>query len=677
MFCYNYSGGYMKIVKRDGRIVEYNRDKIAIAINKANNDVAEIDRVSDKQIDTIIKHIEELNKKRMLVEDIQDMIETELMKLKKFNLAKAYIIYRYNRALVRKNNVTDESILAIIKNNNITSDHSKKIINVVTQRELIADEVSKNLTKRVLLPEKIIEAQNEGILYFHDAEYFVQPIINSSIINLNDMLTNGFVINNTFHKTNSFLEACINLSEIIVSLVNSQYKGFTINVRDLAKYLMNTETNIKNKFKKIEIDKKDKKELIDSCINNDLSSGIRLINNTINDLEEIVSREVTLFLELSDDDEYINYTSMIIEEVLNQRLKGTLNENNKYVTQDRPKLVYLLNDNNNLTGGKYDNITMLALECTKKRLEPRYVSSKVMMDMYDTITPPIGKEIFLPTYKDGDSYKNTGRFSQGIITINLVQIALLSENNEDTFYNILDDRLNLCLEALMYRYHSLTGTISNQSPLDYKYGAINRLKDYERIDKLLRNGYSTLSFGFLGLNEASHILTKSSIYEEIGERFATKLLKYLHKICNDWKKTTGVTINLYNCHDDFISKFFANIDKDTFGTIKGINDKNYYNYGYNVEVSTLPLLQRLEYEKKYQEIVDGGTICLINIDENHDLSELIKYLSNNILYTKFYTKKDYCMNCDYLGEMTINNKDEWECPMCHSDNIIIRRNTEV
>ncbi|MBP5684276.1 MAG: anaerobic ribonucleoside-triphosphate reductase, partial [Bacilli bacterium] len=296
----------MKIVKRDGRIVEYNRDKIAIAINKANNDVAEVDRVSDKQIDTIIKHIEELNKKRMLVEDIQDMIETELMKLKKFNLAKAYIIYRYNRALVRKNNVTDESILAIIKNNSVTSDHKKKIINVVTQRELIADEVSKNLTKRVLLPEKIIEAQNEGVLYFHDAEYFVQPIVNSSVINLDDMLSNGFVINNIFHKPKSFLEACINLSEIIVSLVNSQYKGFTINIRDLSKYLSNTETNIKSKLKNI---KEDKKELIESCINSELNDGIKLINNTINNLEEIVSRDVTLFLELDNNDKYLKYTA--------------------------------------------------------------------------------------------------------------------------------------------------------------------------------------------------------------------------------------------------------------------------------------------------------------------------------------------------------------------------------
>ena len=347
----------MKIVKRDGRIVEYNRDKIAIAISKANNDVTEPDRVNDKQIDTIIKHIEDLNKKRMLVEDIQDMIETELMKMKKYNLAKAYIIYRYNRAIVRKNNVTDESILAIIKNNTVNNDHQKKIINVVTQRELIADEVSRNLTKRVLLPEKIIEAHNEGILYFHDAEYFVQPIINSSIINLDDMFENGFVINNIFHKPKTFLEACFNLSEIIVNLVNSQYKGFTINIKDLSKYLANTESHAKSQLKKYEIDKKDKNEIIDGCVRDELSYGIKLINNTINNLEEIYNRDITFFLEVDEKDPCLKYTVDIIEEIISQRYQGVLNENNKYITQDRPKLIYLINNSNILTCRKYDYLT--------------------------------------------------------------------------------------------------------------------------------------------------------------------------------------------------------------------------------------------------------------------------------------------------------------------------------
>ena len=668
----------MKIVKRDGRIVEYNRDKIAIAISKANKDVTEVDRVNTKQIDTIIKHIEELNKKRMLVEDIQDMIETELMKLKKYNLAKAYIIYRYNRAIVRKNNVTDESILAIIKNNTVNSDHHNKIINVVTQRELMADEVSKNLTKRVLLPEKIIEAQDEGVLFFHDSEYFVQPIINSSIINLDDMLTNGFVINNIFHKPKCFREACIHVAEIINNLVNSQYKGFTINIKDLSKFLEATESLIKSKLKKYDLNKEDKKEIISNYTNDELIDGIKIINNTINDLDEIVKREITLFMELDSNDPYISYTEMIIKEIIRDRLNGSLNENNKYIRQDRPKLIYVLNDSNSLKGGKYDDITREAIKCTKKRMEPRYLSYKTMKKMYDVITPPIGKDIFLPSFKENDKYKVSGRFSQGIVTINLVQIALLCDKNEDNFYNILDDKLNVCLEALLYRYHSLTGTISNQSPLDWKYGAINRLNDYEKIDKLLRNGYSTLSLGILGLNEVSHIIKGKSIYEEDGEKFATKLLKYLHKICYDWSKTTGVTINLYNSHDDYVSKYFANIDKENFGIIKGVNDKGYYNYGYNVEITPLPLLERLEYEKKYQELVDGGTISLINIDNNENIDDIIKYLSDNILYTKFYSKSDYCMNCDYLGEMDINDKNEWECPNCHSkENIVIRRNMEV
>ena len=668
----------MKIVKRDGRIVEYNRDKIAIAISKANNDVTEPDRVNSKQIDTIIKHIEDLNKKRMLVEDIQDMIETELMKLKKYNLAKAYIIYRYNRAIVRKNNVTDESILAIIKNNTVNKDHQKKIINVVTQRELIADEVSKNLTKRVLLPEKIIEAQNEGILFFHDSEYFVQPIINSSIINLDDMFENGFVINNTFHRPKTFLEACFNLSEIIVNIVNSQYKGFTINIKDLSKYLANTESHAKSQLKKFDIDKKDKNGIIEGCVRDELTDGIKFINNTINNLEEIYNRDITFFLEVNENDPYLKYTVDIIEEIISQRYQGLSNDKNKYITQDKPKLIYLLNESNSLNSGKYDYLTKEAMECTKKRLEPRYMSSKLMNKMYNTITPPIGKDIMLPSFKENDTYKTSGRFSQGIVTINLVQIALLSDKNEDNFYNILDDRLNLCLEALLYRYHSLAGTISNQSPLDWKYGAINRLNDYEKIDKLLKNGYSSLSLGFLGLNEVSNIINNKSIYEESGEKFATKLLKYLHKICNDWSKTAGVTINLYNSHDDYVSHFFANLDRENFGIIKGINDKGYYNYGYNVEKSPIPLINRLEYEKKYQEIVDGGTLSFINIDEELDLDELIKYISDNILYTRFYTKKDYCMNCDYLGEMIINDKDEWECPECHSkENIILRRNMEV
>ena len=669
----------MKIVKRDGRIVEYNREKIEIAISKANNDVAEADRVNKKQIDTIIKHIEELNKKRMLVEDIQDMIETELMKLKKFNLAKAYIIYRYNRAIVRKNNVTDESILAIIRNNSVHNDSRHKIINVVTQRELIADEVSKNLTRRVLLPEKIIEAQNEGILYFHDAEYFVQPIINSSIINITDMFENGYVINNIFNKPKSFLEACINLSDIIVHLVSSQYAGFTINIKDLSKYLFNTEKNMKDTLKKYKLEKKDHDEIIKNCLNSELIDGIKLLNNTINSLEEIFNRNITFFLELDNKDKYLDYTANIIEEIINQRYQGSINENGVYINQDRPKLIYVLDDNNSLNGGKYDYLTKEAIECTKKRCEPRYLSGKVMKKLYEgNIIPPIGKDIILPPYKENDEYKVNGRFSQGIVTINLVQIALLSDKSEDTFYNILDDRLNLCLEALLYRYHSLTGTISNQSPLDWQYGALARLNDYEKIDKLLRNDYSTLSLGFMGLNEVCHIIKDQSLYDEEGHKFAIKLLKYLHKTCNDWKRTTGITISLYGNHDDYISHFFANIDKENFGIIKGVNDKNYYNYSYNVEIPPIELMDQLNYEKEFQELVDGGCLSFINIDKYNDIDNLIKYLSDNILYTKFYTRHDYCMNCDYSGEIVINDKDEWECPNCHEkDNIIIRRNVEV
>ena len=672
----------MKIVKRDGRIVEYDRDKIKTAILKANNDVSEEDMASDKEIEKIIKYIEGLKKKRLLVEDIQDIIEKKLVEANKYELSKAYMLYRYERELIRKANTTDESILTLIKNSNkelMEENSNKNAVVASTQRDLIAGEVSKDLTKRILLPEKIRKAHEEGILHFHDADYFLQPIFNCCLINIKDMLDNGTVMNGKMIESpKSFQVACTVLTQIIAAVASSQYGGQSVDIKHLGKYLKRSEDKFRKKLTekyKGKISKKEIEELVNDRLKEELASGVQTIQYQINTLMTTNGQSpfVTLFMFLDKDDPYIDYTAMIIEEILKQRYMGIKNEKGVYVTPAFPKLIYVLDENNNLSGGKYDYLTHLAVECSSKRLYPDYISAKKMRENYEgNVFSPMGCRSFLAPFKDkSGNYKFEGRFNQGVVSINLPQIGILANGDEEKFFKLLDERLDLCYEAIMCRHHALLGTLSNVSPVHWQYGAISRLDKNEPIDKLLKNGYSSISLGYIGIYEMTKAMLGVSHTNPKGKEFALKVMKYLRDKCAEWKKETGIGFALYGTPAESLCYRFARIDKEKFGNIKDITDKGYYTNSYHVDVrEEINAFDKLKFESEFQVLSTGGAISYVEIPNMQNnleaLEELVKFIYNNIQYAEFNTKSDYCHVCGFDGEIIINDNLEWECPNCHN-----------
>ena len=672
----------MKIIKRDGRVVEYDREKIRTAIKKANNDVSEEDMASDKEIDSIIKYIESLKKKRLLVEDVQDIIERKLVEANKYELSKAYMLYRYERELIRKANTTDESILTLIKNSNkevMEENSNKNAVVASTQRDLIAGEVSKDLTKRILLPEKISQAHENGILHFHDADYFLQPIFNCCLINVADMLDNGTVMNGKLIESpKSFQVACTVLTQIIAAVASSQYGGQSVDIRHLGKYLKRSEDKFRSKLTekyKGKITKKEIEELVQDRLKEELSSGVQTIQYQINTLMTTNGQSpfVTIFMYSDKDDPYIDYTAMIIEEILNQRYKGIKNEKGVYITPAFPKLIYVLDENNCLNGGKYDYLTHLAVKCSSKRLYPDYISAPKMRENYEgNVFSPMGCRSFLSPWKDKDgNYKFEGRFNQGVVSINLPQIAILANKDEDEFFRLLDERLELCYEALMCRHHALLGTLSDVSPVHWQYGAIARLGKNEPIDKLLKDGYSTLSLGYIGIYEMTMAMKGVSHTDPVGKEFALKVMKKLKDTCAKWKKETGLGFALYGTPAESLCYRFARIDKEKFGDIKDITDKGYYTNSYHVDVrEEINAFDKLKFESDFQVLSTGGAISYVEIPNMQNnleaLEELVKFIYNNIQYAEFNTKSDYCHVCGYDGEIIINDNLEWECPNCHN-----------
>ena len=672
----------MKIIKRDGRVVEYDREKIRTAIKKANNDVNEEDMASDKEIDSIIKYIESLKKKRLLVEDVQDIIERKLVEANKYELSKAYMLYRYERELIRKANTTDESILTLIKNSNkevMEENSNKNAVVASTQRDLIAGEVSKDLTKRILLPEKISQAHENGILHFHDADYFLQPIFNCCLINVADMLDNGTVMNGKLIESpKSFQVACTVLTQIIAAVASSQYGGQSVDIRHLGKYLKRSEDKFRSKLTekyKGKITKKEIEELVHDRLKEELSSGVQTIQYQINTLMTTNGQSpfVTIFMYLDKDDPYIEYTAMIIEEILNQRYTGIKNEKGVYITPAFPKLIYVLDENNCLNGGKYDYLTHLAVKCSSKRLYPDYISAPKMRENYEgNVFSPMGCRSFLSPWKDKDgNYKFEGRFNQGVVSINLPQIAILANKDEDEFFRLLDERLELCYEALMCRHHALLGTLSDVSPVHWQYGAIARLGKNEPIDKLLKDGYSTLSLGYIGIYEMTMAMKGVSHTDPVGKEFALKVMKKLKDTCAKWKKETGLGFALYGTPAESLCYRFARIDKEKFGDIKDITDKGYYTNSYHVDVrEEINAFDKLKFESDFQVLSTGGAISYVEIPNMQNnleaLEELVKFIYNNIQYAEFNTKSDYCHVCGYDGEIIINDNLEWECPNCHN-----------
>ncbi len=670
----------MTVIKRDGTVVEFDRSKIIVALQKANEAVAEEERITANQMEAIADYITDKKRTRILVEDIQDMVEHKLMQLDKFALAKAYIIYRYNRALVRKANTTDESILSLIKNSNkdvMEENSNKDAVMAATQRDLIAGEVSKDLTRRMLLPEHISKAHDEGAIHFHDADYFLQPIFNCCLINIGDMLDNGTVMNSKLIESpKSFQVACNIMTQIIASVACSQYGGQSVDISHLGKYLRKSKVKFINHLTEVfgkDFSEEEIQKIALDRLQDELRSGVQTIQYQINTLMTTNGQSpfVTIFLNLKKDDEYIEENAMIIEEILRQRYEGIKNEKGVYVTPAFPKLVYVLDEHNCLKGGKYDYITKLAVKCSAKRLYPDYISAKKMRENYEgNVFSPMGCRSFLSPWKDEKGeYKFEGRFNQGVVSLNLPQIGILAKGDEEKFWSLLEERLDLCFEALMCRHHALHNVISDTSPVHWQYGAIARLKKGETIEKYLHNGYSTISLGYIGLYELTKLVKGVSHTEPEGTEFALRVMKNLREHCEKWKKETGLGFGLYGTPAESLCYRFARVDKARFGTIEDVTDKGYYTNSYHVDVrEDIDAFKKFTFESQFQTISSGGAISYVEIPNmRHNLEaleEVVKFIYDNIQYAEFNTKSDYCHECGFDGEITINENLEWECPNC-------------
>ena len=677
----------MKVIKRDGKKVDFDSNKIVVAISKANREVIGNEKASIQNINYIVEAIEKLGLNEIGIEKIQDQIERKLMELGKYELAKRYMLYREKRSIIRQTNTTDESILSLIRNTNkeVSKENSNKnAILLSTQRDLIAGEVSKDIVDRLLLPERIVKAHKEGVLHFHDKDYFIQPMFNCCLINIKDMLDNETVMNGKKIETpKSFQVACTVMTQIIAAVASNQYGGQSVNVAHLGKYLRKTYDKYYKKYYNhfIEEGKSEKeaetlaKDFAKMRKQEDLVAGIQTVQYQINTLMTTNGQSpfVTLFMHIVEGDEYEKEVAEIIEEILKQRLQGIKNSEGHYITPAFPKLIYVLDECNNLSGGKYDYITKLAVKCSAKRLYPDYISAKKMREIYEgNVFSPMGCRSFLSPYKDENGeYKFEGRFNQGVVSINLPQIAIMASGNKEKFYKLLDDRLELCFDACMCRHNALKGVTSDYSPIHWQYGAIARLKKGEKIDKYLYGNYSTMSLGYIGLYEVSKLMTGKSHTEKEGKEFVEELMKYMRKVVDGWKKDTNIGFALYGTPAESLCYRFAKIDEEKFGSIKDITDKGYYTNSYHVDVrENINAFDKLKFESSFQPISSGGCISYVeipNMEKNYEaLEEIVKFIYDNIQYAEFNTKSDVCNVCGHTGEIIINDDLQWECPCCHN-----------
>ncbi len=683
----------VKVIKRDGRVVDYDSAKIIMAMKKANDEVHLHDQITDQKMKEIERLISEMTRSQIQVEEIQDLIEHSLVQEQKYELAKKYIIYRYKHALMRKANTTDESILSLIRNDNkelAEENSNKNTLLASTQRDYIAGEVSRDLTKRVLLPDKIVKAHESGAIHFHDADYFLQPIFNCCLINIGDMLDYGTVINGKLIETpKSFRVACTVTTQIIASVASNQYGGQSVDLIHLGKYLRYSREKFRQKAIS-ELDSSFSDEQIEQIVSvwtkEELQAGVQTMQYQINTLMTTNGQSpfVTLFLHIDEDDPYIEENALIIEEVFLQRYQGIKNEKGVYVTPAFPKLVYVLDEHNCLKGGKYDYLTKLAAKCSAKRMYPDYISAKKMRENYEgNVFSCMGCRSFLSPWKDENGkYKFEGRFNQGVVSLNLPQIALIAKGDDERFWNLLDERLQLCFEALMCRHQALLGVRSDTSPIHWQYGAIARLQKGETIDELLKNGYSTLSLGYIGIYETTVVMRQCSHTTPKGREFACKLMKHLRKTADQWKEKTKLGFALYGTPAESLCYRFARIDKKRFGDIKDVTDKGYYTNSYHVDVrEKIDAFSKLTFESGFQNLSSGGAISLVEIPNmRHNMEALeaaIQYIYDNIQYAEFNTKSDYCQCCGYDGEIMINQDFEWECPQCgnkdHAKMNVVRR----
>ena len=678
----------MVVIKRDGSIEEFQRQKICIAIYKAMKySLGEIDIDC---VTTISKKIEELFDLGEIstVREIEDKVFYMLIEYGHENVAKEYEGYRVIQAFKKQCNTTDDSILGLIKNTNdklMKENSNKNAVVNSTQRDLIAGEVSKDISRRILLPAHIVQAHDNGILHMHDMDYLMQPMINCCVFNLKDMLDNGTVINGKMIESpRSFQKACTIMTQIMAQVASGQYGGQSVNVKHLGKYLRRTYDKAYDKYLKLTNDSYTATVLAEDHMMEELKNGVQTIQYQINTLATSNGQApfATLFLEIEEGHPYEKEIALIVEEIIRQRLQGIKNEKGFYITPSFPKLVYVLDEHNCLKGGKYDYITRLANECSAKRMYPDYISAKKMKEVHEgNIVPPMGCRSFLSEWVDIDnSYKYEGRFNMGVVSLNLPQIAIIADKDFDKFWSLLDLRLELCYEALMCRYNLLKGTKSDVSPIHWQHGALARLKKGETIDKLLDNGYATISLGYVGLYETVKLMTGKSHTEE--PEFAKQVLQKLRDKCDEWKAKTGLGFGLYGTPAESLAGRFAEIDRSKFGDIEGITDKGFYTNSYHVFVGEpISAFDKLKFESQFQEISTGGCISYIEIPNMfHNmaaLNHLTTFIYDNIMYGEFNTKSDFCQVCNFEGEMTMNEEYKWVCPNCGNDDFnkmnVVRR----
>ena len=688
----------MKVIKRDGHMVDFCPDKIEEAITKANNEVDEEEQASSTQIKNIIKYIEKLGKKRILVEDIQDIIEMKLMSIGKYELAKKYITYRYTRELVRKSNTTDLAIKELIDGESEywnTENSNKNARVVTTQRDYLAGITSTDITRRFLLPEDIVEAHDAGIIHFHDADYFAQNALhNCDLINLEDMLQNGTSINGVMiEKPHRFLTAMTIATQIITAVNSSQYGGCTITLSHLAPFVRDSYNKYLDKYKKRKLNKEDCIKYAKEDLQKEIIDGVQTFQYQINSMTTTNGQApfLSVCMYLGETEEYKEELAMIIEEVLKQRIMGMKNEKGVYITPAFPKLLYVLEEDNINEDSKYYYLTKLAAECTAKRMVPDYISEKIMKQLKvdkngnGQCYPCMGCRSFLTPYVDNNGKpKYYGRFNQGVVTINLPDVALSSDKDMDLFFKILDERLELCHRALQIRHKRLSKATSDVAPILWQHGALARLKKGESIHELLHHGYSTISLGYAGLYECVKYMTGSSHTDgSIGRNFGLKVMQHMVDKCNEWKELEDIDYSVYGTPIEATTYKFAKCLRDRFGVIKGITDRNYITNSYHVPVfEEIDAFTKLKLESEFQKLSQGGAISYIetpNLTNNLDVVlEVIKFIYNNIMYAELNTKSDYCHVCGSTNEILIDENLEWYCPNCGNrdhDKLSVARRT--
>ena len=682
----------MKIIKRNGSEADFDISKIAAAITKANEAGGAKKELTRAQIKEISEYVEfKLRKanRALSVEEIQDIVENQIMAQGAFDVARRYVKYRYTRSLVRKANTTDNQILTLIECNNeeVKQENSNKnpTVNSV-QRDYMAGEVSKDISKRILLPHDIIEAHEQGIIHFHDMDYFAQHMHNCDLVNLEDMLQNGTVISGTLiEKPHSFSTACNISTQIIAQVASSQYGGQSISLAHLAPFVQISREKIKKDviIEAQELGGSTDPEYIDKVVEKRLREEIRKGVQTIQyQVVTLLTTNgqapfVTVFMYLNEakNEQEKNDLALIIEETLRQRYQGVKNESGVWVTPAFPKLIYVLEEDNIVVGSKYYYLTELAAKCTAKRLVPDYISEKKMKELKEgNCFPVMGCRSALSPWKDKDgNYKFYGRFNQGVVTLNLVDVALSSGGDKEKFWKIFDERLELCYKALMCRHNRLKGTLSDAAPILWQYGAIARLEKGQPIDELLYNGYSTISLGYAGLCECTRYMTGKSHTDPEATPFAISVMKHMNDACNKWKAETTIGFGIYGTPLESTTYRFAKCLQKRFGIIEGVTDKNYITNSYHVHVTeNINAFDKLSFESQFQALSTGGAISYVEVPNMQDnieaVLQVIKFIYDNIMYAELNTKSDYCQECGYDGEIKIVTDDSgklvWECPKC-------------